>query len=274
MRLSLTLSFLFAGSIFLASCKTGSGTGGSAAPGGSGAAASAEGTPRTSPDLIANYEKLADDILETRTREVQIVRSILDATYEEAKRSVDSARKSLSAGDNAAAKDQVEDLAMLVGYMATEGDGSVARVRKKLVEGGHHFNPLLNQPGAPGGAHAGEHHAGDKAHHAGDKGAADDKAHHAAPGEQPAKEGAAPQEKAHHAGGAPHHAEGQQGDAHHADAEGGRGYDPGFVVVNRGAKKALLDSSRALAKLATAPAAAELEKEWARVEETWAKVRG
>ena len=285
MRSPLALSLLLAGCLFLVSCKTSSS---SPSAGGSGAAASAEGTPRTSPDLIANYEKLADDILETREREVKIVRSILDATYEDAKRSLDSAQKSLASGDNAAAKDHIEDLAMLVGYMATEGDGSVARVRKKLVEGGHHFNPLLNQPAGTAGAHEGSgHHAGDKGHHAGDKGAdekahhadgqghAKDKGHHAAgQGEQPAKEGGAPQEKAHHAGSTPHHAGGQHGEAHHGDAEGSRGYDPGYVIINRGAKKTLMDANRALAKLAAAPSLPELEKEWKKVEETWAKVRG
>ena len=35
-----------------------------------------------------------------------------------------------------------------------------------------------------------------------------------------------------------------------------------------------MDASRGLAKLAPAPSAAELDKQWASVEETWAKVRG
>jgi hypothetical protein len=294
MRFPQKLFFAFAGSVLLVSCKTGSGpSAGPAAPGDSGTSTAPEGTPRTAPDLIANYEKLADDILETRSREVKIVRSILEATYKDAQRTLEEARKAVATGNNAAAKDHIEDLAMLVGYLATEGDGSVARVRKRLVEGGHHFNPLLNQPEGPGGAEGGAgHHAGDKAHHAAgdkahaagdkahadakghaaDKGHAEGQGHAAGPGEPGAKDAGAAKDKAHHAG-SPHHAEGQHhGEGHHG-AEGARGYDPGYVVVNRGAKRTLMDSSRALAKLAQAPSAAELDKEWARVEETWKAVQ-
>src|SRR5688572_18203131 len=114
MRSLLGFAFVLTATVLLTSCKMGSGSG-SSTDGGSSAAATAEGTPRTAPDLIANYEKLADDILETREREVKIVRSILEATYKDAQRSLDNARKSLASGDSAGAKDHIEDLAMLVG---------------------------------------------------------------------------------------------------------------------------------------------------------------
>ena len=255
----------------------------------------AEGAPRTSQKLVASYDALADDILETRKREVEIVRSILDATHDDAARAMEDARKAIASGNQTVAKDAIEDLAMLVGYLGTEGDGSIARVRKRLVEGGHHFNPLLNQPGAPGGTHAGDaHHSGDKAHHAGDKGhhagaptkdgghAAGEKPAGHAPGQPPPAGHAAgqpppaghAQDKAHHAGAPAHHEAGQHGEGHHGDAAGSRGYDPGFVVVTRGAKRTFLDASRAMGKLAAAPSADGLEKEWAKVEAAWAEVRG
>jgi len=46
------------------------------------------------------------------------------------------------------------------------------------------------------------------------------------------------------------------------------GYDPGYVVVTRAAKKTLLDASRNLARLAGTPNPAALETEWKTVEST------
>ena len=60
---------------------------------------------------------------------------------------------------------------MLVAEMATEGDASSARVRKRLIEGGHHLNPLPEGPSGGAAAGAGSaHHAGSGAHHTDGKG--------------------------------------------------------------------------------------------------------
>lgn len=46
-------------------------------------------------------------------------------------------------------------------------------------------------------------------------------------------------------------------------------YDEGYVVVTRTAKKAFLDASQAIAKLAAAPNAEALDAEWKKVEAAW-----
>lgn len=58
---------------------------------------------------------------------------------------------------------------------------------------------------------------------------------------------------------------------HHANSEGEAqgAFEEGYVVVNKTAKKAFLDSSQAIAMLAKAPAADKLEVEWKKVEATW-----
>jgi hypothetical protein len=59
------------------------------------------------------------------------------------------------------------------------------------------------------------------------------------------------------------------GHHHNAKGEADGVFDPGFVIVTRAAKKALLDSSRALGQLARDPSADALEAEWGKVEATW-----
>jgi hypothetical protein len=224
--------------------------------------------PGTNQALVAEYDALADSILEARKKEVAVVRRILSDTYARAGTAHSSAQASLKSGDQAAAVRGIEDLSTLVAQLGQEGDASVAAVRKRLIEGGHHFNPII--AGAPAGANAhgtnGAHHAPGAAHHQdGQK-----PAHHAegqkpavptagghvpgqAPGQTPNKEGA-------------HH----HGDAHHQGAGSpGIGFDSGYVVVSRPAKKAFLDASRAIAALSTAPRADALAAEWAKVEQLW-----
>lgn len=60
---------------------------------------------------------------------------------------------------------------------------------------------------------------------------------------------------------------------HHAKAEEDTGYDPGFVIVDREAKKAFLNAAGAIAKLAGSTDAAALKSEWKKVEELFAKLR-
>ena len=196
---------------------------------------------------INDYDRLADSILDARRQEVAIVRRILASTHDSAATTHQRAQAAIKAGNQTGAAAEIENLTMLVAHLGTEGDASVARVRKRLVEGGHHFNPILG-PGAA--AH------GTDAHHAdGQK-----PAHHAE-GQKPA-----------------HHAEGEkpghtaQDDAHHHAGGAALGYDPGFVVISRATKKTLVETSRSIAKLAAAPNADGLAAEWAKVELVWAEI--
>jgi len=255
------------------------------------AASTAAATPASDPGLVSKYDALASEILETRRREVAVVRSIIEATYRDATSALGQVRETLRSPDAAAARPAVEKLATLVAYIATEGDASVAGVRKRLIEGGHHFNPLTPSGGA-GGPHAGaqSHHGSQQApgHHAPGHNAAAQQ-----PTQQPGAAGQAQAPPAHHSAGAPPagapgHATPSAGQAapgtpvagHHAGPEGHHksegthhdgggaliGYDPGYVVVSRPAKKALLDASRSLARLSASPASEAIEAEWKKVE--------
>lgn len=61
------------------------------------------------------------------------------------------------------------------------------------------------------------------------------------------------------------------GHHHHATGEAQGIYDEGYVVVTKVAKQAFLDSSRAIAMLASSPKAEALEAEWKKVEAAWAR---
>jgi hypothetical protein len=114
--------------------------------GAAGAAALAFTTLRAPSDtatpaqLVASYDSLADAILAVKTTEANLVRAILAGTYAHAQTAAERAKAALSAGDAAKARPELETLATLVGQLATEGDNSVAGVRKRLLEGGHHHN--------------------------------------------------------------------------------------------------------------------------------------
>lgn len=56
------------------------------------------------------------------------------------------------------------------------------------------------------------------------------------------------------------------GHHHNAAGEAQGKYDPGFVIVTRDVKKALLDSSKRIGQMAKSPTAAGLEGEWKQVE--------
>jgi hypothetical protein len=259
-RIGLFLGFLALAPLAclaLSACKS--------SPYGSATAAGAEkagpGGPATPARLVADYDALADQILSARKKEAAIVESILKAAHADAEGALGKARAAIKSGDKKAAQSSLEDLAASIGFLGTEGDSACARVRKRLVEGGHHFNPA----GAPGAA---QHHpAGHEPQHHAKPGA---EGHAKAEGAPPAGEGA------HHAKpGAEGHAKTPEGHAqhgaeHHAHAGGSQGFDIGYVVVSRGAKKTFLDASQAIAKLSTAPDAAALDAEWAKVETAWA----
>ena len=104
------------------------------------AAAAQTAPPATPPEMVATYEALADTILAADKAEDKLVRSILAASYGHAQAELARARQALKAGDAAAARGAVENVAVAVGHIATEGDSTVAAVRKRLVQGGHHHN--------------------------------------------------------------------------------------------------------------------------------------
>jgi hypothetical protein len=104
------------------------------------APARAQAAPATPPEMVATYNALADAILAVKRTENDLVRSILAAAYAHAQVQFDRAQRAIAAGDAKTAQGAVESLAADVGQLATEGDNSVANVRKRLLEGGHHHN--------------------------------------------------------------------------------------------------------------------------------------
>ncbi len=100
------------------------------------------GTPA---ELVSTYNSLADVILSAKTSEANVVRSILAATYRHAEVGVTAAKAKLQAGQDA--RVTVEKLATLVSQLGNEGDASVAAIRKRLLEGGHHHNAAGEQQG-------------------------------------------------------------------------------------------------------------------------------
>jgi len=100
------------------------------------------GTPA---ELVSTYNTLADVILSAKASEANVVRSILATTYRHAEVGVAAAKAKLSAGQDA--RVIVEKLATLVSQLGNEGDASVAAIRKRLLEGGHHHNAAGEQQG-------------------------------------------------------------------------------------------------------------------------------
>lgn len=92
--------------------------------------AAAQKTPTS---LVDSYDALADTILALRDAELGLVKSIL-ARHREA---VEAAA---SQGDWQAA-------AAEIALFANEGDNAVGGVRKRLLEGGHHFNSSGEEQG-------------------------------------------------------------------------------------------------------------------------------
>ncbi|MDH3746113.1 MAG: hypothetical protein OES47_13525 [Acidobacteriota bacterium] len=88
---------------------------------------------RTAPPLAGAYDALADTILAVRKTEAGLVRSILDYHYRRAE-------KDMKQGN-------WQDAAAEMALFANEGDNSIAGVRKRLLEGGHHFNAAGEEQG-------------------------------------------------------------------------------------------------------------------------------
>jgi len=80
----------------------------------------------TPPSLVAAYESLADTILSVRASEADLVRAILDGHRH-------AAEVLMQKGD-------AQGAAAQIAIFANEGDNAIGGVRKRLLEGGHHFN--------------------------------------------------------------------------------------------------------------------------------------
>ena len=100
---------------------------------------------KTPAPLVETYEALGDAILATKKAEWNLVHTILATTYQHAQGAFAKAVSNLEAGEDARA--QIEALAELVAQLGNEGDASVAAIRKRLVEGGHHHNAKGEEQG-------------------------------------------------------------------------------------------------------------------------------
>ena len=104
------------------------------------AAAQAPADTATPREMVATYQSLADGLLALKATEANLVRSIVAAAYAHGEVQLARARKAIAAKDAADTRAALEALAADVAQIATEGDSSVAAVRRKLVDAGQHHN--------------------------------------------------------------------------------------------------------------------------------------
>lgn len=104
------------------------------------APAGAQSQPGTPAEMVATYNTLADGLLALKNTESNLVKAILAATKAHGEVQLARATRAISASDAAGAKAAIEALAADVAQLGTEGDNSVAAVRKRLIEGGQHHN--------------------------------------------------------------------------------------------------------------------------------------
>ncbi len=87
----------------------------------------------TPPSIAKAYESLADTILSVRAAEANFVKAMLDGHYH--------------AAEVLAKKGDWQGAAANMALFANEGDNAIAGVRKRLLEGGHHFNAAGEEQG-------------------------------------------------------------------------------------------------------------------------------
>lgn len=87
----------------------------------------------TPTSIVTAYESLADTILAVRRAESGFVKAMLDGHHH-------AAQQLAEKGDWAGAAAQMA-------LFANEGDNAIAGVRKRLLEGGHHFNAAGEEAG-------------------------------------------------------------------------------------------------------------------------------
>jgi hypothetical protein len=93
-------------------------------------AATAQETPTS---IVTAYDSLADTILALRMTEHSFVKAMLDGHHH-------AAMVRYQQGNFAAA-------AAEMALFANEGDNAIGGVRKRLLEGGHHFNAAGEEQG-------------------------------------------------------------------------------------------------------------------------------
>ncbi len=96
--------------------------------------------PGTPAEMVATYNTLADGLLALKRTEENLVKSILATAKAHGEVELARARKAMAAGDAAGVKTALEAVAADVAQIGTEGDNSVAAVRKRLIEAGQHHN--------------------------------------------------------------------------------------------------------------------------------------
>lgn len=92
--------------------------------------AAAQETPKS---MVEAYDSLADTILAVRAAEAGLVKAILDGHRH--------------AAEILAKRGDWEAAAAEIAIFANEGDNAVGGVRKRLLEGGHHFNAEEEEAG-------------------------------------------------------------------------------------------------------------------------------
>ena len=105
----------------------------------------AAGPPQTPAEIVATYNSLADAILAVKKTEHDLVMAMLAGTYRHAEARMNAALAKIGAGQPA--KEDVEAVAALVAQLGNEGDNSVAAIRKRLLDGGHHHNAAGEEQG-------------------------------------------------------------------------------------------------------------------------------
>jgi hypothetical protein len=88
---------------------------------------------KTPESLVRAYDSLADTILSVRDAELGFVAAMLDGHLHAAKALMSQGKWEQAAGEMA--------------LFANEGDNAIGGVRKKLLEGGHHFNAAGEEQG-------------------------------------------------------------------------------------------------------------------------------
>jgi hypothetical protein len=89
--------------------------------------------PETPASIVAAYDALADTILSVRHAELGFVAAMLDGHLHAAK-----VLMKQGSAEGAAAQ---------MALFANEGDNNIGGVRKRLLEGGHHFNAAGEEQG-------------------------------------------------------------------------------------------------------------------------------
>ena len=99
-----------------------------------------EGAVETNPHLVKTYDELATALLALNSTEKHVVMSILADAHDGAVNAMEAALQAFADDDRDLVSAKLEEAATWVGLIASEGNKSVALVRNRLLEGGHHHH--------------------------------------------------------------------------------------------------------------------------------------